>query len=92
MEDANKIAKKLKLAFQIFGWLAAVLGVVFFFVILIFGGSPEAPRSTSVLALGLGVFYFVFFFTVAEVIRLLSSIEENTRKDLGYSTDESSAE
>lgn len=81
MEDSNKIATKLRLVFQIFAWIAAALGVVFFFIILIAGGTPEAPRSTSVLALVLGFFYFVFFFLVAEVLRLLVQIEANTRKE-----------
>ena len=79
MDDTNKIAKKLKLVFQGFAWIAGALGIVFFLIILIGGGSPEAPRATSVLALGLGFFYFVFFFLISEVLRLLMAIEGNTR-------------
>ena len=79
--NENKIANKLRVVFQVFAWIAAALGVVFFLVILIGGGSPDAPRATSVLALGLGAFYFVFFFLVSEVLRLLTSIEQNTRKE-----------
>ena len=78
--DENKVAGKLKLVFQIFAWISAVLGLVFFFIILIGGGTPEAPRATSVLALALGFFYFVFFYFIAEILRLLVSIESNTRK------------
>ena len=33
--EENKIAGKLKLVFQIFAWISAVLGLVFFFIILI---------------------------------------------------------
>lgn len=80
MDDTNKIASKLKLVFQIFGWISAVLGLVFFFIILIGGGTPEAPRVTSILALALGFFYFVFFFLIAEFLRLLIQIEANTRR------------
>ena len=77
--DENKIAGKLRLVFQIFAWISAVLGLVFFFIILIGGGTPEAPRATSVLALALGFFYFVFFYFIAEILRLLTAIEANTR-------------
>ena len=78
--DENKIASKLKLVFQIFAWIAAALGLVFFFIILIGGGTPEAPRVTSVLALALGFFYFVFFYFISEILRLLINIESNTRR------------
>ncbi len=81
MEDRNKLALKLRKVLQIFAWIAAVLGVVFFGIILIGGGTPDAPRATSILALVLGLFYFIFFYLVAEVLRLLVQIEVNTRKE-----------
>ncbi|OGS00891.1 MAG: hypothetical protein A3G85_00210 [Elusimicrobia bacterium RIFCSPLOWO2_12_FULL_39_28] len=59
------------------------MGLVFFVIILIGGGTPEAPRATSILALVLGFFYLVFFFLVSEVLRLLIAIESNTRKKVG---------
>ncbi|MBI3012004.1 MAG: hypothetical protein HYY63_00070, partial [Elusimicrobia bacterium] len=65
MGDTNKIASKLRFVFQIFAWISAVLGLVFFAIILIGGGTPEAPRATSVLALVLGFFYLVFFYLVS---------------------------
>ena len=79
--DENKIAGKLKLIFQIFAWISAVLGIVFFFIIVIGGGTPEAPRATSVLALALGFFYFVFFYFISEILRILLAIESNTRRN-----------
>lgn len=81
MKDANWCLEKIKLVFKVFAWIAAALGVVFFFIILIGGGTPEAPRATSILALVLGFFYFVFFYTISEVLGLLMRIEQNTRKD-----------
>ena len=78
--EENKIAGKLKLVFQIFAWISLVLGLVFFFIILIGGGTPEAPRATSVLAVALGFFYFVFFYFISEILRLLMAIESNTAK------------
>ena len=80
MNDTNFIATKLRFVFQIFGWISAGLGIVFFLIILIGGGTPEAPRITSLLALALGFFYFVFFFLISEVLRLLMQVEANTRK------------
>ncbi len=80
MDDTNKVASKLKFVFQIFAWIAAALGLIFFFIILIGGGTPEAPRVTSLLALALGFFYFVFFYFISEILRLLMSIESNTRR------------
>jgi hypothetical protein len=81
MYGSNKLANKLRWVLQLFAWLAAALGLVFFFIILIAGGGPDAPRVTSVLALVLGFFYFVFFHLVAEVLRLLIQIEVNTHKE-----------
>jgi hypothetical protein len=81
MRDENWIINKINLVFKIFAWVAAALGVLFFVVILVGGGSPEAPRGVSVLALVLGFFYFVFFYAVAEVLRLIVRIEKNTRRE-----------
>ena len=81
MKDENWCISKLSLVFKIFAWIAAALGIAFFFIILIGGGTPEAPRATSILALVLGFFYLVFFYTIAEVLGLLIRIEQNTRKD-----------
>lgn len=72
--------KKITVIFQVFAWLAVVLGIVFCVIILVGGGTPEAPRTTSLLAVGLGAFYFVFFYTVSEVLKLMMAIEQNTRK------------
>lgn len=78
---SNKALKWIPFAFKILGSLSAILGLVFFVLILVGGGSPEAPRPTSILALILGFFYLLFFWTLGEVIGLLVKIEANTRKD-----------
>jgi hypothetical protein len=70
----DKLNGLLPLVFRIFALTAVALGVVFFFIILIGGGTPDAPRATSILALVLGFFYFVFFWTIAYVINLLEKI------------------
>ena len=77
----NKALKYIPWAFKALALISAALGLVFFVIILIGGGTAEAPRATSVLALILGFFYLLFFWTLAEVISLLIKIESNTRKD-----------
>ncbi|HMU74831.1 MAG TPA: hypothetical protein PKB12_02015 [Elusimicrobiota bacterium] len=76
----NKPLKYIPLAFKALALISAALGLVFFVIILIGGGTPDAPRVTSVLALILGFFYLLFFWTIAEVIGLLIKIESNTRR------------
>ncbi len=77
----KKALKYIPWAFKSLALISAALGLVFFVIILIGGGTPDAPRVTSVLALILGFFYLLFFWTIAEVIGLLIKIESNTRRD-----------
>lgn len=79
--NSSKPLKYIPLSFKALALISALLGLVFFVIILVGGGSPEAPRATSVLALILGFFYLLFFWTIAEVIGLLIKIESNTRKE-----------
>ena len=79
--NSSKPLKYIPLSFKTVGLISALLGLVFFIIILVGGGSPDAPRATSLLALILGFFYLLFFWTIAEVIGLFIKIESNTRKD-----------
>ena len=80
MEEKYKALGLLRKTFKILAFIVGGLGVVFFIIILIAGGAPETPRATSLLALALGVIYFLFFYTISELLLLFSDIEENTRK------------
>lgn len=80
MEERYKSVGLLRKTFKILAFVAAGLGFVFFVVILIAGGAPETPRATSILALVLGIIYFLLFYTIAEVLHLFLDIEENTRR------------
>jgi len=81
VKDVNFAVNKLTIIFKVFSWVAAALGVTFSVVILIQGAGVEYSRVlSSVLALIFGVIYFVFFYTLAEAMRLLVAIERNTRK------------
>ena len=77
----SAILKYIPWAFKGLGLLSAILGLVFFVVILVGGGGPDAPRATSLLALVLGFFYLLFFWTIGEVFGLVVKIEANTRKE-----------
>jgi len=70
----------LRKTFKVLAFVVGGLGIIFFVIILIAGGTPETPRATSLLALVLGVIYFLLLYTVSEVLLLFSDIEENTRK------------
>lgn len=79
MEDSG-VARKITLALKVFAWVSAVVGFVVFLGVLIFGGGPQASKTTSLIFLVLGFAYFVFLYAAAEVIALLVRIEKNTRR------------
>lgn len=82
MNSENKYwaLSKISLSFRVLGWIAAGLCVIFFFIILIGGGTPRSPRIYSLVSLVVGAFYFMLFYGIGEVIRLLMDIEQNSRK------------
>ncbi len=80
MEEKYKALELLRKTFKVLAFVAGGLGLIFFVIILIAGGTPETPRATSLLALALGVIYFLLLYTISEVLLLFSDIEENTRK------------
>ncbi len=61
-------------------WLSLCIGVILFFVILIFGGGPDAPRITSLFGLLLGIIYFFMLYILACFIEIGVNIEANTKK------------
>jgi len=80
LAEKYKTLGLLRKTFKVLAFVVGGLGIVFFIIILIAGGTPETPRVTSLLALALGVIYFISFYTISEVLLLFSDIEENTRK------------
>jgi len=80
MNEKYGVLRKISMVLKAFAWIAAGLGVVFCVIILVGGGTPEAPRATSLLALLLGFFYLVFFYMISEVLNVVMDIEANTRK------------
>jgi uncharacterized membrane protein YqjE len=80
MEEKSRALRLLQITFKVLAFISIGLGFLFFLIILIGGGTPEAPRATSILALVLGFIYLVLFYTVSVVLQLFSDIEENTRR------------
>ncbi len=80
MTEEYRAVELLRRAFKILAFIAGGLGVIFFVIILIAGGTPETPRATSLLALALGIIYFLLFYSFSEVLHLFLGIEENTRR------------
>jgi len=78
--EKYRAVELLRKAFKILAFVAGGLGVIFFVIILIAGGTPETPRVTSLLALALGIIYFLLFYSFSEVLNLFLGIEENTRR------------
>ncbi len=80
MEERFRLLKVFGLVFKVLAWAALIFGLVGVVGVLISGGTPETPRAMALqvfLSTGLS---FVIFYTVAEVIKLLLTIEEQTRK------------
>jgi len=80
VEEKYRALRLLQITFKVLAFISAGMGLLFFLIILIGGGTPETPRATSILALVLGFIYLVLFYTVSVVLQLFSDIEENTRK------------
>lgn len=67
-------------AFKVVAWVALLIGIIATVGVLLAGGTPGTPRGVSVVILVVSLLYFLIFFTVGEVIQLLLTIEEQTRK------------
>ena len=77
MAEKYGFLKVSALVFKILAWAVVILGTLAFIVILVGGGTPEAPRFTSVLALALGAIYFFVFYTASEMIKLLLDLAKS---------------
>ncbi|MBI3318895.1 MAG: hypothetical protein HYZ90_07155 [Candidatus Omnitrophica bacterium] len=80
MENRFRQLKVLGVVFKVVAWGAGIVGAVGAVGTLMSGGSPGTPRGVSAMILLVSALYFVIFYTVGEVIRLLLAIEERTRK------------
>ena len=80
MDKKFKLLRTFSVVFKILAWATLVIGLVGTVGVLVAGGTPETPKAMSVVILIVGALYFVIFYTVGEVIKVLLAIEEQTRK------------
>lgn len=80
MEKKFKLLHLFGTVFKVLAWAALVIGVIGTVGVLVTGGTPETPRAMSAVILIVGALYFVIFYTVGEVIKVLLAIEEQTKK------------
>lgn len=78
--DTYKFLKLASTLFKVLAWVSVVVGVVSAVVIFIGGGTPEAPRTTGLIGLLLGIVYLFVFLTASEVITLLLDIRSKLDK------------
>lgn len=78
--DRFKILKIFGLIFKVLAFASVVIGLITAVGIFVSGGTPEMPPQTGLLLVVGGVFQFLVFYTVGDLIRLLLAIEEQTRK------------
>jgi hypothetical protein len=80
MEKKFKLLRTFGVVFKVLAWAALVIGAIGTVGVLVTGGTPETPRAMSIVILIVGALYFVIFYTIGEVVKLLLAIEEQTRK------------
>lgn len=80
MENRFALLKNFGIIFKVVAWAALIIGLVGAVGVLVGGGTPEAPRGVSLVILLVSLLYFLIFYTVGELIRVLLVIEEQTRK------------
>ena len=80
MQNSHRILNISSIIFKVLAWSALLVGMVGSVGLLVSGGTPATPRSNSAVILFVSALYFVIFFTVSEVIKMLLAIEQNTRK------------
>jgi hypothetical protein len=93
MEKKYGFLRAFSVIMKILAWLILIGSLVTAFVLVVAGGvSPTQMGEFSrfsgvvtgafmgVIAIIFGILYFLFFYASAELIMLLISIEENTRK------------
>lgn len=80
MGSPFKLLRIFGVLFKGVAWAALVVGIVGAVGVLVGGGTPQAPRSISMAIFLSSALYFILFYTLGEIIRLLLVVEQNTRK------------
>ncbi len=82
MGNPFKLLKILSVIFRILAWVGLVIAVVGIVGVLVAPSTPEVPARSALVAnlVISALLFFLVFYTVGEIIRVLLAIEQNTRK------------
>lgn len=69
-----------KVTFQVLGWIAFALSIISGIVIIVTGGTPEAPRLFGAIAILSGFLYLFIFLVASSIIGLLLDIKNTITK------------
>ena len=85
MEKRFKLLKLFGLLFKVIAWVCLLLGIVGAVGVFVAGNSQAQgvpPRAVGIaVVLAAWSLFFLIFYTVSEVIGILLTIEENSRKN-----------
>ena len=65
---------------KVFAWLFLIIGALMSVGIIIFGGTPDMPRSSFIVIVFFVIIEFMFLYLIAEIINMMVNIENNTQK------------
>jgi len=80
MSKKYKLLEISAVVFKVLSWVSLAVGTIAAIVIFVGGGTPEAPRTTGLIGLLLGIVYFFTFLVTAEIINLLLEIRSKLEK------------
>ncbi len=80
MENQFKMLRIFGILFKVVAWGALLFGLIGTVTVIMGGGSPSQPRSVAVVVLLVSMLYFMIFYTVSEIIKVLLHLVENTKK------------
>ncbi|MBI3616032.1 MAG: hypothetical protein HY211_05915 [Candidatus Omnitrophica bacterium] len=88
MEKRFKLLRIFGLIFKVIAWACLLLGIVGAVGVFVAGTAPQAPGAkvpppaiAIAVVLAAWTLFFLIFYTVSELIKLLLTIEENSRKE-----------
>ncbi len=82
MQNQHKGLRAFVVVFTVTAWGALALSLIGAVSIVIGGGGPQTPPAVGLVVLAAGGLYFCLLQALSGIIRLLLTIEEQTRKPL----------
>jgi hypothetical protein len=96
MEKRYRFLRAFSVILKIFAWLVLIASIIIGLVFMVMGGTTPAPMGgefsrmggvitgflVGIISLIAGIIYFLTLYAGAELILVLLSIEESTRKSV----------